>query len=73
MKIKKILIALIFCLLPLSISAQWSQDPTVNNLVNNSSGDQTDPQLVSDGNDGAIVLWIDDRNGYNDLYLQRFL
>jgi hypothetical protein len=36
------------------------------------TGDQWVPQLVSDGNGGAIVTWSDHRNGANyDIYVQR--
>jgi len=36
------------------------------------AGDQSQPQIVSDGAGGAIVVWQDNRNGINsDIYIQR--
>jgi len=36
-----------------------------------SLGDQTSPQIVTDGTGGAIVTWEDTRNGNPDIYAQR--
>ena len=33
--------------------------------------DQQSPNLVSDGQGGAIIAWVDNRNGDNDIYAQR--
>ncbi len=44
-------------------SAQWSADPTVNNLVFAGSTAQYGPTLVSDGAGGAILGWYDVRGG----------
>ncbi|HXV13770.1 MAG TPA: hypothetical protein VEC56_06150, partial [Candidatus Krumholzibacteria bacterium] len=35
------------------------------------SSDQNVPQLVSDGAGGAIFVWLDNRNGYLNIYAQR--
>ncbi len=35
------------------------------------SSDQGVSQVVSDGNNGAIFVWLDNRNGYYDVYAQR--
>ena len=43
----------------------------VNAGVANQDGDQTAPQIVADGDGGAIILWQDSRGGYWDLYAQR--
>ena len=32
---------------------------------------QGNPQIISDGNGGAIIIWVDDRNSNLDLYAQR--
>ena len=32
---------------------------------------QYNPQLVSDGNEGAVITWYDSRNGTYDIYAQR--
>lgn len=33
--------------------------------------DQTNTHIVKDGEGGAIIVWIDDRNGHSDIYAQR--
>jgi predicted lipoprotein with Yx(FWY)xxD motif len=33
--------------------------------------DQTAPSIVADGSGGAVIVWIDDRNGDYDIYAQR--
>ncbi len=40
-------------------------------VVCNAGGSQTNPLVVSDGNGGAIVSWLDVRSGSFDLYAQR--
>lgn len=51
-------------------TAQWNPNGAV---VNNSAGDQTFPQMISDGAGGAIVTWQDTRAGAAnvDIYAQR--
>ncbi len=45
---------------------------TVNgNVVSNMNGSQSKPDIISDGAGGAIIAWIDTRNGDNDIYVQR--
>jgi hypothetical protein len=69
----------LFLLLVLSIftttnplHAQWSTDPTVNNAVSTATGNQSFPQIVSDGAGGAIITWDDYRSGTShDIYAQR--
>jgi hypothetical protein len=39
--------------------------------VSAAAGDQTIPQLVSDGQGGIIVCWMDTRLGSNDIFAQR--
>jgi hypothetical protein len=34
------------------------------------SGDQTDHRIVANGSGGAIITWVDDRNGNEDIYAQ---
>jgi hypothetical protein len=34
-------------------------------------GDQTDPEITSDGAGGAIITWVDGRSGNDDIYAQR--
>ncbi len=47
---------------------RWTTDGFV---IANGSGSQRGPQIVSDGVDGAIIVWNDTRNGDNDIYGQR--
>ena len=42
-------------------------------VLSNASGNQTVPAVVSDGADGAIVVWTDTRNSTMDVYTQRML
>ncbi len=53
-------------------TAEWLDDPTVNNAICTSIHAQTGPTAVSDGAGGAIVCWTDLRNGSNtDIYARR--
>lgn len=54
----------------MSAFAQWSYNPTVNTPVCLSAGEQTTIQMVQDGEGGAIMVWVDYRLGYSDLYAQ---
>lgn len=40
-------------------------------VISTATGDQTVPQLITDGTGGAIVAWQDRRDGNNDIYAQR--
>ncbi|MEW6516789.1 MAG: FG-GAP-like repeat-containing protein [candidate division FCPU426 bacterium] len=40
-------------------------------VISSSSGDQKNPKIIPDGQNGAIVFWEDDRNGNWDIYGQR--
>ena len=59
----------------LSTHAQWSNDPTINTPICLASSYQDKPQIVSDGNGGAIITWVDNRNpplnSNGDIYAQR--
>ncbi|MFX1460190.1 MAG: TolB family protein [Promethearchaeota archaeon] len=46
---------------------QWIANGTV---ICTAEGDQYDPQIVSDKNGGAIIIWRDGRNGDDDIYIQ---
>src|SRR5689334_615822 len=55
-----------------SAPAQWSSDSTVNTPVCTAVLSQQNPQICSDGNNGAIIVWEDSRNGHDvDIYAQR--
>ena len=37
------------------------------------AGEQWSPEITTDGSSGAIIAWIDQRNGNNDIYIQMIL
>ncbi len=37
----------------------------------NINSEQSNPQVISDGTGGALIIWVDDRNSNFDLYAQR--
>ena len=53
----------------------WPSDPTVNVPISTAAyydpAYPYDPQLVSDGGGGAIIMWMDWRSGNADIYAQR--
>ena len=57
-----------------SAYAQWSTDPSENNVICNAALDQRYPLIISDGSGGAIITWTIDRR-YTDtdenIYAQR--
>ncbi len=71
--IKKItlVLSITIVLLSMSTQAQWSNNPNVNNAICTAIGNQQIPEIISDGNGGAIITWQDYRNGTTDIYAQR--
>jgi len=49
-------------------AVQWTADGVA---LCTATGDQTWPEITSDGADGAIVAWYDKRSGNYDIYAQR--
>ncbi len=47
---------------------QWEADGVV---VSTNSANQYDPTIVGDGSSGAIITWVDDRNGNFDIYASK--
>ncbi|RMF58745.1 MAG: hypothetical protein D6743_17310, partial [Calditrichaeota bacterium] len=48
---------------------QWSESPQVNNPVVTLTGsEQRAPAIARDGHGGAIIAWVDNRNGDSDIY-----
>ena len=64
----KIILLGLSCLLLKSASAQWNSDPAVNDPVCLDTNNQVHPQIVSDGNGGAIICWTDFRHSTNNIY-----
>jgi hypothetical protein len=62
--------ALVFSVLvaPLCSYAQWQLDGVP---VSATLDTQSTPVLVSDGSGGAVIAWVDGRNGNFDIYAQR--
>ncbi len=58
----------------LSAWGQWSNDPAVNFPVCTATNDQALPVSISDGSNGVILTWRDDRNGPSNgnIFAQRF-
>lgn len=55
-----------------SLFAQWSGNPQLGTPICTSTDDQNMPTIVPDGTGGAIIAWIDHRDGTNDaIYAQR--
>jgi hypothetical protein len=48
-------------------AVKWTTDGVA---VCSASGEQLNPQIISDGKGGAIITWQDTRNGNNDIYAQ---
>ncbi len=49
----------------------WTKEDPENVAVSAAAGDQRYPQPVSDGSGGAIITWMDFRDGNFDIYAQR--
>jgi hypothetical protein len=80
----KLLTSFFSCLLvlfSLFAHAQWSTNAAVNNSICTAAGDDTwnvntfkiPPNIISDGTGGAIITWVDERNGVpnKDIFAQR--
>src|SRR5882724_287809 len=70
-KLMRSTILLFFTLLYSTITAQWNNSTSINNAICNFAGNQTLAQVISDGAGGAIITWVDTRNGAQDIYAQR--
>jgi len=69
---KNLIIVILSFALATDYKCQWSTDPNVNNAICISPNDQFVPNIISDGEGGAIITWEDFRNGVNyDIYAQR--
>jgi hypothetical protein len=50
--------------------AQWSDDPAVNLVIGDGTGDQVQAKIVGTSDGGAYISWFNSAGGY-DVYLQR--
>ena len=74
--LKKIFFAILLLILAgLWISrlalAVWPGDPNINVPICAIPEDQDDAKMVSDGSNGVIITWQDERSGNVDIYAQR--
>ena len=67
----KILLSILLLANAVPSFGQWSGDPATNTPICVAPDYQDLPQLVSDGSSGAIITWLDWRNGPGDIYAQR--
>ncbi len=69
----RLVVAMVFLVPLMSANAQWKSDPSLNNTICQQGSRQHAPRIVSDGRDGAIICWYDERSGQNsfDIYVQR--
>jgi len=68
------ILPILFCTLSFASFGQWSNDPTENNIVCNSSSTTAkgDVVTVSDGAGGIFVAWSETRGATgSDIYIQR--
>lgn len=67
------LLALIaLAILPQLVYSQWVSDSTTNTPVCRAGGNQQQPKICSDGDNGAIIVWQDYRSAQRyDVYAQR--
>ncbi|MFM2376531.1 MAG: hypothetical protein RLZZ165_1628 [Bacteroidota bacterium] len=63
--------AIAITLYAVQLKAQWSADPAVNTAVCTATGSQYGSRIIPDGSGGAIIAWVDTRNGSLDIYAQR--
>jgi hypothetical protein len=61
-----VFLAVIFFLLPSSVKAQWSADPSSPLIICNAANTQSNPAIIHDGSGGSYIFWIDARSGTAD-------
>lgn len=67
-----VLSCLLFCGRYSCLQAQWSTDPTENTVINDATGSQRNPYVVTDMAGGAIVVWENETYEHGlDIYAQR--
>nr|MBK9653609.1 T9SS type A sorting domain-containing protein [Bacteroidota bacterium] len=73
---KKTIVLIAYAIIILNsqkINAQWNYDLSLNNPISLAANDQQDARLVSDGDKGAIITWVDYRSNVTvaDIFVQR--
>ncbi|MDP1675819.1 MAG: T9SS type A sorting domain-containing protein [Bacteroidota bacterium] len=63
---------ILFLMITANLTAQWSTNPAINNVISTATGEQTNSTIASDGSGGAIIVWQDSRSGTSyDIYVQK--
>ncbi|PCI95793.1 MAG: hypothetical protein COB15_11780 [Flavobacteriales bacterium] len=68
---KNCVLILFFTTLSLASYSQWPALSTPNVAISTSSGNEHNYWACTDGDDGSITVWEDDRTGDQDIYAQR--
>jgi hypothetical protein len=68
---KLILLTAIFLLAPFILTAQWSTNPAVNNVICNLSGEQAIPKVACCTNGDTYIAFFSNETGNYDVRLQR--
>ena len=61
----------IILLLPIKTTAQWSNDPSLNLVVCDTTGEQALAKIAPTSDGGTYISWFDNRSGSYAVYLQR--
>jgi hypothetical protein len=67
-RMSPVLLPILFILVPASLSAYW---PLEGTRLSTEPADQVYEVMVEDGSGGAIIIFIDDRYGNDDIFAQR--
>ena len=68
----KKIISVIVALTCTAVVAQWSSDPMVNTQITTAPLNQNTARIISDGQGGAIIAWVENENSSDNwLYAQR--
>lgn len=68
-KMKRIIFIAIF-LLPIFLSAQWSDNPNQNTIISNMAGEQNLPKIAVCPNENYYISWFSNESGNYNLRLQ---
>ncbi len=69
--VRKLCAVIVAIWLPALLYAQWSNDPTVNTVISDTSGMQVQPKIVVNENGESFISWFSHLQPPFDVYLQR--
>jgi hypothetical protein len=58
----------VFLLIAVNVHAQWELNGVA---VSSTFGSQSQTRIIADGSGGAILVWMDERNGVPDIFAQK--